>query len=120
MEEKRLPIVESREQGYNHGATGPKMDKESSLRSTIQHSIYLSITPFSPLVSRAAHIVFARRVWPFATLIAVVKRVGTALSHNCRKKKSIKREFLSLRVVVRKMNDTNMMYKNLAINYLYF
>jgi len=29
MEEKRLPIGESREQGYNHGATGPKMDKES-------------------------------------------------------------------------------------------
>jgi len=36
------------------------------------------------------------------------------------KKKSVKREFLSLRVVARKMNDTKMMYKNLAIDCMYF
>jgi len=59
-------------------------------------------------------------VWTPARSIAVVKRVGTAPSHNCQKKKSIKREFLSLRVVARKMNDTNMMYKNLAIDCMYF
>ena len=52
--------------------------------------------------------------------IAVVKSVGTALSHNCQKKNSVKREFLSLRVVARKVNDTNMMYKNLAIDCMYF
>jgi len=52
--------------------------------------------------------------------IAVVKRVGTAPSHNCQKKKSVKREFLSLRVVARNMNDTNMMYKKLAIDCIYF
>ena len=56
----------------------------------------------------------------YVDLIAVVKRVGTALPHNCQKKKSVKREFLSLRVVARKMNDTNMMYKNLAIDCMYF
>jgi len=55
-----------------------------------------------------------------AHVIAVVKRVGTAPSHNCPKKNSVKREFLSLRVAARKMNDTNMMYKNLAIDCMYF
>jgi len=53
-------------------------------------------------------------------LIAVVKRVGTAPSNNCQKKISVKREFLSLRVVARKMNDINVMYKNLAIDCMYF
>ena len=52
--------------------------------------------------------------------IAVVKRVGTAPSHNCQKKKSVKREFLSLRVVTRKTDDTIMMYKNLAIDLCIF
>jgi len=56
----------------------------------------------------------------FARIIAIVKRVGTTLSHNCQKKKSVKREFLSLRIVTRKMNDTIMMYKNLAIDCMYF
>jgi len=61
-----------------------------------------------------------RTKWRHCHLIAVVKRVGTAPSHNCQKKKSVKCEFLLLRVVAQKMNDTNMMYKNLAIDCMYF
>ena len=52
--------------------------------------------------------------------IAIVKRIGTARHTTAKKKKSVKREFLSLRVVAGKMNDTNMMYKNLAIDCMYF
>jgi len=74
----------------------------------IEGEVITAITDHSALTWSKTYHNVNRRLMGYG-LIAVVKRVGTALLNNCQKKLTVKREFLLLRVTTRKLNDTVMM-----------
>ena len=59
--------------------------------------------------------------WVAEPILLPLSKVLAQPRHTtAKKKKPVKREFLSLRVVTRKTDDTIMMYKNLAIDLCIF